>query len=536
MDLWVQQIEGGDPVQLTRGLGCRNPAFSPDGSRIVMSCGGEPSDIYVVSTFGGLPRKLGEGDWPRFSPDGAYISYVSTRAEGSDPTPSIRIIPADGGTAKEFKVEKRLSGGPVWSQDSKGLFFIGYGDPQARRDERDWYFLSADGGSPRSIGAQERLRTVGFEIGRDLALTSSGLLFAEGDIDSTNLYRMPLDTTSQNVSGDPVPLVVGAGYNFSPTASKDGRRIAFAIGNNLSVNIWRAPIDANTGKVLAEPVRVTTGIDPNRVPSPSLDGKRVAYLAGSTQAPEVRIRDIATGKDLRLAQAKGWSYVVLSRDGSTVVFNSDERDNSSIYSVAATGGMPKKICGNCGRPVEWSLDGTKLLFDNAGPKRRDIHILDVATGVSKALLQHTQYPVTMPRISPDGKLLCFSGLQPGRARRLYLASFTGEPVPENEWTVLVDGSDLDRQPFWAPSGNLIYFISDRDGSRCIWAQRVDTANRKPVGTPFAVQHMHQIRHNLVDVGDPAAIGLSLAGGQMFYASFELHANIWLAESLRRGSE
>jgi serine/threonine protein kinase len=44
MDLWVQQIEGGDPVQLTRGLGaCRDPAFSPDGTRIAAYCGADPA-------------------------------------------------------------------------------------------------------------------------------------------------------------------------------------------------------------------------------------------------------------------------------------------------------------------------------------------------------------------------------------------------------------------------------------------------------------------------------------------------------------
>ena len=75
---------------------------------------------------------------------------------------------------------------------------------------------------------------------------------------------------------------------------------------------------------------------------------------------------------------------------------------------------------------------------------------------------------------------------------------------------------------------MIYFLSDRDGSRCIWAQRVDTATRRPIGAPFAAHHMHQFRYNLNDV-DPAAIGLSVANGQMFYASFELQSNIWLAE-------
>src|SRR5204863_3311550 len=131
-------------------------------------------------------------------------------------------------------------------------------------------------------------------------------------------------------------------------------------------------------------------------PSPSADGKRLAYLGGSAKAPEVRIRDIATGKDVRLAEAKDWSYVVLSQDGSTVAFSSDQRIGSAIYSVPAAGGLPKKICAACGRPVEWLPDRTKLLFDNAGPQRREIRLLDVATGQSKVLLQHAEYALTMP--------------------------------------------------------------------------------------------------------------------------------------------
>jgi len=287
--------------------------------------------------------------------------------------------------------------------------------------------------------------------------------------------------------------------------------------------------------VAGEPVRVTRGVDPSVGPSPSPDGKRLAYLGGTRQAPEVRIRDLATGKDQRLAEAKEWSYVVLSPDSSTVGFNSDQRTNSAIYSVLASGGLPKKICAACGRPVEWLPDRTKLLFDNAGPQRREIHILDVATGQSKVLLQHAEYALTMPRLSPDRRLMCFAMVRPGRARRIYLAPFTGEPVPEKEWTVLIEGSDFDRQPFWAPSGNLIYFLSERDGSRCIWAQRVEMGTRQPAGAPFAAHHMHQTSNTLDGVQDVAAIGLSLAGGQMFYASFEVQSNIWLAERLQAGA-
>jgi eukaryotic-like serine/threonine-protein kinase len=537
MDLWVQQIDGGDPVQLTRGLdSCQDPAFSPDGGRIVLRCGTEPDSLYVVPTFGGLPKKIAEGAWPKFSPDGSRIAYVGHSTPlGSEPVSgvagsrSLWIVSADGTQPKEIKTGKGMFNGPVWRPDGKGLLFIGFSDPDRAPDDRDWYFVPADGGALIPTGAIARLRAGRFGFNTALSVTSNGVLFHNGDFDSTNIYRMPFDAAFQKVSGDPIPVIVGAGFNFTPTASQDGRRIAFAIAKDVSTNIWRAPVDSTTGKVAGEPVRITSGLNPSLGPSPSRDGKRLAYLGGPSKTPEVRIRDIAAGTDVRLAEAKPWSSVVLSPDGSTVAFHSDHRENSPIYSVSAAGGVPKKICRSCGRPIEWFPDRTKLLFDSGGPQRREIYLLYVATGEQKPLLQHADRPLSTPRLSPDGRSLLFTLQRPARARRLYVAPFSGELVPEKEWTLLIDGSNYERQPFWAPSGNLIYFLSERDGFRCIWAQRVDIATRQAIGAPFAAQHMHQTRYSLEPIPDVASIGLSVAGGQLFYASFELQSNIWLAE-------
>ena len=44
--------------------------------RIVLRCGTEPDSIYIVPTLGGLPKKIAEGAWPKFSPDGSRIAYV----------------------------------------------------------------------------------------------------------------------------------------------------------------------------------------------------------------------------------------------------------------------------------------------------------------------------------------------------------------------------------------------------------------------------------------------------------------------------
>jgi Tol biopolymer transport system component len=525
MDLWVQQIEGGDPVQLTRDLAiCHDPSFSPDGSRIVIHCGVEPQYIYMVPTFGGLAKKMAEGALPQFSPDGKQIAYLGPASAGGPR--AFWIMPTEGGAAKEIKIGMASYGGPVWTPDGKGLLFSGDA-PEGQKN--DWFVVPVDGGPPLPTTARERFEAAGLGLGRGPKVTAGGFLFINGDFDSSNIYRLPFDAPFRKASGAPIPVVVGAGYNFSPTSSQDGNRVAFAVGNNLTANVWRAPVDPASGKVSGDPVRVTSGVNGSVSPSPSADGKRVACMVGTRLTAEVHIREISTGKDVRLVEAKEWSNVVLSPDGSTVAFSSDERRSSAIYAVPAAGGLPKKLCAACGRPVEWSRDQSKLLIDNAGPKNREIQILDVATGQVKPLLQHPDFALTMPRISPDGRLICFTALRPGRARRLYVTQFSGELPGPKEWTVAVEGADYERQPFWGPDGNLIYFLSERDGTRCIWAQRVDKKNGQPVGAAFPAHHMHQVRHNLIDIPDTASIGLSIAGGQMFYSSFELQSNVWLAE-------
>ena len=48
-------------------------------------------------------------------------------------------------------------------------------------------------------------------------------------------------------------------------------------------------------------------------------------------------------------------------------------------------------------------------------------------------------------------------------------------------------------PSWSPDASLLYFWSDRDGSPCLWAQRLDPATKRPTGAPLSIQHFHSQR-------------------------------------------
>ena len=82
---------------------------------------------------------------------------------------------------------------------------------------------------------------------------------------------------------------------------------------------------------------------------------------------------------------------------------------------------------------------------------------------------------------------------------------------------------------WSPDGALLYYVSARDGARCLWAQRINRTGGTPVGEPFVVQHFHGGRNvyragfNVLSTGPSSAI----TPGAFFYDLSEFSANIWI---------
>jgi hypothetical protein len=85
--------------------------------------------------------------------------------------------------------------------------------------------------------------------------------------------------------------------------------------------------------------------------------------------------------------------------------------------------------------------------------------------------------------------------------RIYVAPFKGPAAHDPaSWIPITGGDNLDDKPRWSPDGSLLYFTSERDGFRCIWAQRLSRDAKLSAGEPFAVQHFHTSRRSLMNVG------------------------------------
>jgi Tol biopolymer transport system component len=521
-DIWIQQVAGGEPARLTSGLGQSHaPSFSPDGSRIVFVGGPDSRGIYVVSTFGGEARRIADGHGPAFSPDGAQISYMGLT------TDRIMLISAMGGTPRELPVKHSMINRPYWLPDGKRLLFAGI-DPKASQ-VFDWYTIPVDGGEEKPCGAATWLRDPFGRVSPS-SISSAGVLIYAGEADSINAYRVPFDLAQARVTGAPIAVTMAPGISFWPTASADGTKIVFGYAPSYNTNLWAMNVDPASGTVTGEPRSITGGLFDRTAPYPSRDGTRIAYKASSGRTQEIRVLEAATGQEIRIGETSEATPPVISDDGGQVAYAVREKDSLSIYAVPVTGGVARRICTGCGRPIEWFGRGTRILYDR-GAKNSEIAVLDVAAGKSTVILRSQANRIYTPRLSPDRRWLCFTVVKGTREFKTYLVRFSeNDQIPEGEWKPLTGGATLDeRQPFWSPDSRFLYFLSERDGFRCVWAVRFDPVSSKAVGEPFPAHHLHQYRRSLGDFGDVADIGLSLAGKTMLLAVREIQANIWLAE-------
>ena len=164
-------------------------------------------------------------------------------------------------------------------------------------------------------------------------------------------------------------------------------------------------------------------------------------------------------------------------------------------------------------------------------------LLEVASGAKTDLLQHPDYVILRSNFSPDDRWIAFCAIDKSNKSRIFITRFRASTPPDrNEWVeaTTADASFLragavgDNSPHWSPDGTLIYFTSDRDGFLCLWAQRLDPATKKPVGSAFPVYHLHSARRSLGNVVIFFQ-QISVAKDKLVFPLNERTANIWMIE-------
>ena len=265
-------------------------------------------------------------------------------------------------------------------------------------------------------------------------------------------------------------------------------------------------------------------------PSLSADGRYLVYLSNQLGSRSVRVRDLSSGKTITLvASASAFFNPRISGDGGMVAY-SDR--NGNIFSMPRAGGAVETVCAGCGTTMAVSPDGKRISYEPA--QSEDLTYYDVERKARVTVAQRPEDSVlTDGRFSPDGKWMAFHARTKKTTAQVFVVPLDGVlPVPRSRWIEVTDGSSEEMEPAWSPTGDLLYFLSDRDGFRCIWARRLNGADKRPAGEAFAVRHFHRARRSLRRMTSTTGlIGLSVAPGRAVFSFGELTGNIWLQEKL-----
>jgi len=264
------------------------------------------------------------------------------------------------------------------------------------------------------------------------------------------------------------------------------------------------------------------------MPELSADGRKLVYLAARSREIRLYVRNLDDGKETLLAGPAELHKGIFSPDGAKVAYRERREDKWLTYTIQAAGGVPERICDDCGRLLQWSKDGNHILhsFQVQNPLMA-IRALDTRTGAKDVIVQHKQNNLWQGQLSPDGQWIAFLAAKPDQSKCVFVAPFRRE-VPESEWIPITDFIRENDKPRWSPDGNLLYFTSDRDGWRCIWAQRLDHATKRPVGEAFGVFHAHSAKRSLGMVGI-GPLEISVAAGRMVFVMGEASGNLWMAK-------
>jgi len=239
--------------------------------------------------------------------------------------------------------------------------------------------------------------------------------------------------------------------------------------------------------VLAVVSAVPAAAQTRMLRSPTVSEKHIAFA----YANNIWIVDRAGGPARRLTSFQGETQnPKFSPDGKWIAFSAEYGGNTDVYVVptdpaAATdnGGQPKRLTWHPGADLVqgWTPDGKRIMFStgraanapNAAPR---FYTVPVEGGVEE--------PMPLPRayqgkISPDGKRIAYRmnnswdeerrNYRGGQNRPIWIVDLKTFELESPPWK---DSKDMD--PVWL--GDVVYFLSDRDGVSNVWAY--DTRTKK----------------------------------------------------------
>jgi serine/threonine protein kinase/Tol biopolymer transport system component len=535
LDIWVQQVSGGEPLRRTdHPADDWFPSLSPDGSKIVFRSERNGGGLYIIDALGGEERRMvDKGYWPKFSPDGSLISYITIPASGESEQVKMFLISSKGGHPSPFHPEfccDYFSQGatPVWSPDGKYLLFHGrrVADPASI----DWWMASVEGGEPVRTHAVENLALTS-PVQWPTAWSGNHVYFVSGmTLEGINIFRVPIDPGNWTIRGPAEPLTTGPGMKFWASATSDGH-ILFT-NMTIVLDAWSVAARPDEAIVLSNPEKLTTDRMQKFHPSISRDGTEVAFAAfGGVQAAryELRLKNLTTGQETTVpTQAMSTSFLPrLSSDGSVLAYRDFVSDKWRTFVIPVGGASSWEVCDSC--VILDFFPDTNYALVQVDPDK--LEKMNLRNGERSPVLAVEKGSISDASLSPDGAWISYLTGEPDGQAVIWISPISGSSAAEKQRILITEDDRCLSPPKWSPNGYYIYFVSGKNDRGSIYAQELDPATKELVGEAREVYFSPDSRFHLNFPLGHREIGV--AADKIIFRVSEMTGNIFLAKPKSR---
>jgi Tol biopolymer transport system component/tRNA A-37 threonylcarbamoyl transferase component Bud32 len=470
---------GSDSARVTNNIPWP-AAISPDGGTLVYAVAGPDGSrtLYARRTdqlegqpIAGTLRAL----QPLFSPDGQWLAFEAegqekrVRLDGSAPATI-----AAGGSANgaDWTTNDELILGSTDKMHGLSRVNVAGGEPveftrpDSSKGELDhlWPIAFPDGRAvvftiwtgalatarlaiaPLDGGAISPLGLKGI---RPLAVLDGTLVYLQAD---GAVMGVALDPSRKGVTGRPIPVldpvtVIAANNGNSSVFISRGGALVTGIGTHRAQLMWVGR--DGVSRPISREVRDFSQ------PRLSPDGRRIAVIVSDGSKSDVWIHDLETGTLSRLTTSETVTSVEWTRDGTKVVYSaSGSESRAAVWAQSVdAASAPEMLIGLPGlSPVadispdrHWLL--LQSLIESWDVLKVPLDSAHIATGFVTSKSQDLA-----PRFSPDGHWVALTGDESG-ASEAYVRSF---PEATVKTQVSVGGAG---GPLWSADGTRLYYVS-----------------------------------------------------------------------------
>jgi serine/threonine-protein kinase len=268
-------------------------------------------------------------------------------------------------------------------------------------------------------------------------------------------YAVPFDAYKLEVTGGPVPVVLGA----DEVAISDA-------GTMVYIPQWYS----TSSEGASGPQRTLVWVDrkgqeepldapPNAYMFPKIspDGTKVALNIPISDQADIWIWDLIRKTRSRLTRDEAYDGVPLwTSDGKRIFFVSNRGGSPNIYWKSADGTGEVEQLGSLTTsaifPSSWSNDGNSLIFnEQQGETGYDISVMSIEGDYTSNPLLQEEFAECNPQVSPDGRWLAYMSYE-SEQPEIYV-----RPFPDVHSGKLQISTSGGMEPRWSPDGKELFY-------------------------------------------------------------------------------